>query len=85
MFDLMKANYVTQTNEVTIRDYSLLEDEGVGNLVEAAEGMGWIGVTSEYEDDELSPGKHMIVITAVDQLSLFRFLEHAEIPVYIIA
>jgi len=80
----MKANLIVQTNEVTIRDYTLIEDEGFGNLVSGSEAISIAGIKMEYEDDEDNPGKNMIVITAPDLPSIFKFLDFAGIPVHIL-
>lgn len=80
----MKANLIVSINEVTIRGYSLIEDEGINNLVAGSASMGYPGITMTYEDDEENPGKHMIVIAAPDQTSIFKFLDLAEIAVNIL-
>lgn len=75
----MKCNLIVQTKEVTIRDYSIVEDEGIGNLA-----AGHPELNMSYEDDEKTPGKNVIVITAPDLNSILKFLDFAELPVKII-
>ena len=80
----MKANLITQLNQVTIRDYSLLEDEGICSIVTGSADMGNSGITMTYEDDEENPGKHMIIVTAPDLTGILTFLDQAEIGVKIL-
>ena len=80
----MKCNLITQINEVTIRNYSLIEDEGLNALVAGSAGMGNPGLTLFYEDDEENLGQHMIVITAPDMDGILKFLDFAEVPVRIL-
>lgn len=80
----MKANLITQLNQVTIRDYSLLEDEGICSLVAGSMGLGNSRIIMIYEDDEENPGRHMIVIAAPDHEAILKFLDFAEIPVRIL-
>ena len=68
----MKCKLIVQINEVVIRDYTLIEDEGIGNLVDDAEGMGNPGLVRSYEDDEENLGKYIIVIAAPDLESILR-------------
>lgn len=75
----MLANLILQLNEVTIRDYSLIEDEGLQALVSSREGL-----SITYEDDEERPGQHIIVIKAPDLKRLFSFLDFIGLPVKII-
>lgn len=75
----MLANLILQLNEVTIRDYSLIEDEGLQTLVSAREHL-----SITYEDDEESPGRHIIVIKAPDLKSLLSFLDFTGLPVKIL-
>jgi hypothetical protein len=77
----MRCNLIVQINEVTIRDYTLIEDEGIGNLVAGL----YPELKMSYEDDEETPGRHMIVITGPDLKSILKFLDFSEIPVKIIA
>ena len=75
----MKCNLIVDTNELTVRDYTIIEDEGIGNLLAL-----YPHISMTYEDDEKSPGGNMIVITAPDLKSIFKFLDFAEIQVKII-
>lgn len=77
----MKANLIVSILEVTIREYSLIEDEGLGNLMGSDSTPN---VSLAYEDDEEKPSKHVIVITGKTLEDLFRFLDFTEIPVKII-
>lgn len=80
----MKANLITQLNQVTIRDYSLLEDEGICSLVAGSTGMGNPGIIMTYEDDEENPGKHIIIVTAPSLGGILEFLDQTDIPVKIL-
>lgn len=75
----MKCNLIVQINEVTIKDYTLIEDEGIIHLVER-----YPALKMTYEDDEEVPGRYVIVLAAPDLESLFEFLDFAEIPVKIL-
>lgn len=75
----MKCNLIVGLNEVTIRDYTLIEDEGLQTLVSTR---GNIRLT--YEDDEERPNYYVITISAPDQSTLFSFLSFIELPVKII-
>lgn len=76
----MRCNLIVEINELTVRDYTLVEDEGLSGLVP-----GSPGVSRSYEDDEESPGKNMMVIKGIDLNAILKFLSFAEIPVRIIA
>jgi hypothetical protein len=78
----MKANLIVSINELTIKDYSLLEDEGLGNLMGSDVTPN---VSMAYEDDRESPGKHMIVIKGKSLEDLFKFLDFTDIVVKIVA
>lgn len=80
----MKCNLIVQTNELTVRDYTIVEDEGMGNLLAGAAGMGNPGLVLSYEGDEENPGKNMIIIAAQDLPSILKFLDFAELPVRIL-
>ena len=80
----MKANLITHINEVTMRDYTIIEEEGLNTLVRGSAAMGNPGLTLSYKDDEENPGKHMIVIAAPDLAGIFKFMDQAEIAVYIL-
>lgn len=80
----MRANLIVSINEITIRDYTIIEDEGLGELA-AATHLGWSGITLTYERDEESPKKNMILITGPDLPTLFKFLDFIELPVKIIS
>lgn len=73
-----------QINEVAIRDYTLLEDEGLNSLVAGSEQLGNPGLSLKYEEDEENPGRHMIIIAALDLPSILKFLDFAELPVKIL-
>ena len=78
----MKANLIVSNNELTIQDYSLLEDEGIGNLMGTDVTPN---VSRTYEDDQENPGKHMIVIKGKTLEDLFKFLDFTDILVKIVA
>ena len=80
----MKCKLIVQINEVIIRDYSLIEDEGLNSLVSGSKGMGNPGLTLTYEDEEETPGRYVIVIKALNLTSLLEFLDFAEIQVKIL-
>jgi len=75
----IECNLIIKLCEVTIRGYSIIEDEGIIHLV-----AGHPKLKMTYEEDEKKPGSHMILISAPDQESLFKFLAFAEMPVHII-
>jgi hypothetical protein len=74
----MKANLLIQINEITVRDYTLIEDEGIG-----ASLSNYPNLSSVYEDDGERPGKHMIVIRGKTLEDLFKYLDFVELPVWI--
>lgn len=77
----MRCNLIVDTNEVTIRDYTLIEDAGIGNHI----GADFLPVVSfKYEDDEESLGKQMIVVKAQVLSELLKWLSFVELPVKII-
>lgn len=78
----MKANLIVAINELNIREYSLIEDEGLGNLMGSDVTPN---VSMTYEDDEENPGKHIIVIKGNTLEDLFRFLDFTDILVKIVA
>lgn len=75
----MRCNLILKTNEVTVRDYTLIEDEGLISLVSSR-----IGLSFKYEDDEDKVGGHMIVIKGNTLDALFEFLSFTELVVRII-
>lgn len=78
----MKCNLVVKTNEITIRDYSLIEDEGLIHLASSQPG-----VKMEYEIDEEKPADrvvHMIVIKGETIEHLFKFIAFVDIAVFVI-
>lgn len=75
----MKSNLIMELNEITVRDYSLIEDEGLISLV-----AGHPGLSLSYEDDEEKPNRHVIVIKGPTLDSLFKFLHATDLPVCII-
>lgn len=75
----MKCNLILQINEVTIRNYTIIEDEGIGNLV-----THYPELKMSYEDDEEMPGMHVIVISAPDPKPLLKFLDFSELSVRIL-
>jgi hypothetical protein len=78
----MKANLIVKTCEVTIRDYSLLEDEGIGNIVNG--NQEW-GLSHTYEEDPESSTGHAIVIRGQSLERILDFLDFSEIRVMVIA
>ena len=75
----MRCNLIIQINEVTIRDYTVIEDEGIGGLL-----TNYPEITLRYEDDDKTPGRTMMVLAAPDLSCLFQFLDFSEIPVRIL-
>lgn len=75
----MKCNLIIQINEVTIRNYTIIEDEGIGNLVSL-----YPELKMSYEDDEEMAGKYVIIISAPEAKPLLKFLDFAELPVRIL-
>lgn len=71
----MKCNLIPQTNEITIRQYTLIEDEGITSLVSSRPML-----SMKYEDDEENPGRHMIVIAGSSLQALMGFLSFVELP-----
>jgi hypothetical protein len=83
----MKAKLITQSNELVVRNYSLIEDEGLAAVVAGSDGMGNPGITMAYEDDEGNEGnegKDMIVITATSLPSILKFVDFIGVEVKIL-
>lgn len=80
----MTSKLIVQINEVLIRDYSLIEDEGLNALVAGADNLGITGLALSYEDDEEeNEGKSTIIIAAPDLPSILKFLHFIDLPVEI--
>jgi hypothetical protein len=75
----MKANLKVATNEVVISDYTLIEDEGLLQLVSSRTVF-----TYAYEDNEERPGQHVFVIRGQRLMDLLEFLSFIELPVQVI-
>jgi hypothetical protein len=75
----MKANLKVATNEVVISDYTLIEDEGLLQLVSSRTVF-----TYAYQDNEERPGKHLFVIRGQRLMDLLEFLSFIELPVQVI-
>lgn len=75
----MKCNLIIETNEITIRDYSLIEDEGLISIIGSRPALSF-----SYEDDEEQPGKHVLIVKAAAIKSLFEFVAFIEVAVNII-
>lgn len=75
----MKCNLIVEINEITIRDYTLIEDEGLISIVGSRPDLSF-----SYEDDEEKPDKHILVIKGNSLQALFSFLSFAEIAVNVI-
>lgn len=76
----MKCNLIIQTNEVTIRDYTLIEDSGIMSHV----GVDILpGISSSYEEDEENSENQMIVIKGETLETLFKWLDFLALPVRI--
>lgn len=75
----MKCNLIVSINEVTVRDYTLIEDEGLQALASSR-----AGVSLTYEEDEEKANKHVIVIKAITFDLLLQFLSFIELPVNVI-
>lgn len=75
----MKCNLFVEINEITIRHYSLIEDEGLISLVGCRSGLSFL-----YEDDEEEPGRQVLVIKGDSIAALFEFLSFTELAVKII-
>lgn len=76
----MKCNLIVEINEITIRDFTLIEDEGIICLLASQ----YPNLSFEYEDDEEKPGKYILVIKGATLEALFKFLSFSEIPVKVI-
>ena len=76
----MRCNLIVELNEVTIRDYSLIEDSGILAHIDFMSGISF-----EYEDDEEQPGKHVIVIKGKSLEAILRWLAFVELQVKIIS
>lgn len=77
----MRCNLIAAINEVTIRDYTLIEDAGLRDHC----GVDFLpGISFEYEEDEEEPGKHMIVVRGQTLEALFKWLSFVELQVKII-
>lgn len=75
----MNCNLVVESKEITIRGYTLVEDEGLIALIGSRPEL-----TFEYEGDQESPGRHMLVVKGDRLESLLNFLSFSEILVKII-
>jgi len=75
----MRSNLIVELNEITIRDYTLIEDEGLVSLVSSRPEL-----SLEYEEDEEKSNRHVIVIKGKSLDALLTFLSFIELPVKII-
>lgn len=75
----MRCNLIVEALEITIRHYSLIEDEGLISLVGSRSGLSFL-----YEDDEEEPGRHVLVIKGNSFGALLEFLSFTELIVKII-
>lgn len=73
----MKANLITEIKEITFRELSIVEEEGIMGLLHAHPD-----ITFQYEDE---PDAQVLVLKAQYLIPLFKFLSFAEIEVKIIA
>lgn len=76
----MRCNLIIEINEITVRDYTIVEEEGLIDLTGNRPDISF-----EYEDDEEKPGKHILVIKGKTLKALFSYADFAEIPVKIIS
>ncbi len=74
----MKANLIIELNQITVRGYSLIEEEGLIALLSAHKSL-----TFTYEDNEEGKGQ-VFVIDAPSLHFIFNFLHASELPVTII-
>ena len=65
----MKCNLIVEINELTVRDYTIVEEEGILSLL-AAEWFADLSFSYEGEDEP----EWVLVIKAQDLGSLLRFL-----------
>lgn len=77
----MKCNLIVSTNEVTIRDYTLIEDSGILAHININFSPG---ISFGYEDDEERPGKQMIVIKGGNLEALLKWLAFVELRVKVV-
>jgi hypothetical protein len=76
----MKCNLIIEINELTVRDYTIIEDQGLIDIASESKGISF-----SYEEDEECPGKHVLVIKGNDLKAILKFLSFVEIHVKIIA
>lgn len=72
----MKANLIVEINEITVRDCSLIEDEGLISLLSLRPELSF-----SYEDENDS---NILVIKGPTLISILQFLSFIELPVKII-
>lgn len=75
----MKCTLVIPSNELTIRDYTIIEDEGIGAVLAS-----YPEIKRAYKNDEEFVGNKMMVITSLDLQPILKFLSRTELPVRII-
>lgn len=72
----MKANLIIEINEITLRDYSLIEEEGILSVLHAYPDIRFV-----YEEDD---DDRVFVLKASVLAPLLKFLSFTAIPVTII-
>lgn len=75
----MKANLITETKEIVIRDLSVIEKAGIRIAVKAYED---ISLSNDIDEET---GLNILVLKSQYLIPLFKFLSFSEIPVTIIA
>jgi len=75
----MKANLIVEINEITIRHYSIIEEEGLLTHVKLHPELSF-----EYEEDEEEPDKHVLIVKGKSLDDLLTFLSSTELLVKII-
>lgn len=74
----MNCNLIVEINEITVRNYSLIEEEGLISHIGSRPGISF-----EYEKDEETAGR-VLVIKGESLDALLEFLSFTELKVKII-
>jgi hypothetical protein len=75
----MKCNLIIELNELTVRDYSIIEEEGI-----LASMNNYAQLSFSYEEDEESASKYVLIIKGPVLTPLLSFISFIELPVIII-
>jgi len=76
----MRCNLIVELNEVTIRDYTLIEDSGIVAHIDFLPGISF-----QYEDDKEKPGTRIIVVKGESLKAILHWLSFVELQVKIIS